>query len=86
MLDTIPVVTGFGTELITFPDACICVAVISSMVSISLTVAALVNISSASLFISKRLPNVCVVCRGTIKKLTNLGDSLFIIYALSSWK
>ena len=71
---------------ITVPLAWISLAVISVIVSISFTFAALIKISSGSDFISNKLPNDCVPCFGTIKTDDNLGDSSVIIYALSSWK
>ena len=75
----IPDIVSVDTELITVPLACKFVAVSWSIVSISLTFAALTKISSGSLFISNKLPNDCVDWRGTINILTSFGDSWFII-------
>ena len=68
------------------PDDLRLLAVMASIICTSVTLAPLIKISSFSLLISYRLPNVCDPALGTMTNVLMSGANAFITYVLNSVK
>ena len=68
------------------PDDLRLLAVMASIICTSVTLAPLIKISSFSLLISYKLPNVCEPALGTITKVLTSGANWFITNVLNSVK